>query len=137
MDRSPLQFGVFSAPFRPAGEAPAEPIQRELALPRRLGARGRAAAWVRQRHGPGCQIVAAFERSIGHAPAMTRCLRPGSGVASRSDHHPLMVADRIPQLDHQTREQAHAGSESGSRRLGHAMVWMPGAAAAGGAWPAD
>jgi hypothetical protein len=46
---------------------------------------------------------------IATAAERTRHIRLGTGVISLPYHHPLMVADRIVQLDYQTRGRAMFG----------------------------
>ena len=57
----------------------------------------------------GYEIYGQPELFIATAAERTRHIRLGTGVISLPYHHPLMVADRIVQLDHQTRGRAMFG----------------------------
>ncbi|MEZ4354882.1 MAG: LLM class flavin-dependent oxidoreductase [Myxococcota bacterium] len=50
---------------------------------------------------------------MAHAGAITSRIRLGTGVVSLPYHNPLMVADRIMQLDHQTRGRVMLGCGPG------------------------
>lgn len=113
MDRPPLKFGVFLAPFHPDDENPTEQIHRDLALVQQLDALGYEEAWIGEHHSAGFEIIPSPELFIAHAAAITQRIRLGTGVVSLPYHHPLMVADRIMQLDHQTRGRVMLGCGPG------------------------
>ncbi|MGH7803574.1 MAG: LLM class flavin-dependent oxidoreductase, partial [Candidatus Binatia bacterium] len=60
------------------------------------------------------EIIASPEVFIAGAAERTRHIRFGTGVVSVPYHHPLMVADRIMQLDHQTRGRVMFGVGPGA-----------------------
>lgn len=109
----PIHFGVFLAPFHPADESPTEQIHRDLALVQHLDALGYQEAWIGEHHSGGFEIIPSPEIFIAHAAAITRQIRLGTGVVSLPYHNPLMVADRILQLDHQTRGRIMMGCGPG------------------------
>jgi limonene 1,2-monooxygenase len=113
MSRPPIKFGAFLAPFHPDDENPTEQIHRDLALVQRLEALGYDEAWIGEHHSAGFEIIASPELFIAHAAAITQRIRLGTGVVSLPYHHPLMVADRIMQLDHQTRGRVMLGCGPG------------------------
>ncbi|MCH2171744.1 LLM class flavin-dependent oxidoreductase [Myxococcota bacterium] len=100
---APLRFGVFLAPFHPDDENPTEQLHRDFGLIEQLETLGYDEAWIGEHHSGGYEIVGSPEVFIAHAAAKTSRIRLGTGVVSLPYHHPLMVADRISQLDHQTR----------------------------------
>jgi limonene 1,2-monooxygenase len=59
-------------------------------------------AWIGEHHSVGWEIISSPELFIAAAIERTRRLRLGTGVVSVSYHNPLMVADRLIQLDHQS-----------------------------------
>jgi len=113
MSSPPLRFGVFIAPFHPADENPTEQIHRDLALVRQLDEQGYDEAWIGEHHSGGYEIIPSPEVFIAHAAAITQRIRLGTGVVSLPYHNPLMLADRILQLDHQTRGRVMLGCGPG------------------------
>jgi limonene 1,2-monooxygenase len=106
---SRLRAGVFLAPFHPVDEDPTLAIHRDLELTEHLDALGFDEAWVGEHHSAGFEIIASPELFIAAAAQRTRRIRLGTGVISLPYHNPLMVADRIIQLDHMTRGRAMFG----------------------------
>ena len=109
----PLRFGVFIAPFHAPDEHPTEQIHRDLALVQHLDALGYDEAWIGEHHSAGYEIIPSPEVFIAHAAAITQRIRLGTGVVSLPYHNPLMLADRILQLDHQTRGRVMLGCGPG------------------------
>ena len=99
----PLRFGVFLAPYHADDESPTLQIRRDLELADQLDALGFDELWVGEHHSASYETIASPEIFIAAAAERTRSIRLGTGVVSLPYHHPLMVADRITQLDHQTR----------------------------------
>ena len=113
MSRPPIRFGTFLAPFHPDDENPTEQIHRDLALIQRLDELGYDEAWIGEHHSAGFEIIPSPEIFIAHAAAVTQRIRLGTGVVSLPYHNPLMVADRIMQLDHHTRGRVMLGCGPG------------------------
>jgi len=109
----PLRFGVFLAPFHPADESPTEQLHRDLSLLQQLDAIGFDEAWIGEHHSGGYEIIPSPEVFIAHAAAITNRIRLGTGVVSLPYHNPLMLADRILQLDHQSRGRIMLGCGPG------------------------
>ena len=109
-----MRFGAFLSPYhRPDGH-PGEAVARDLALVERLERLGLDEAWFGEHHSGGWEISASPEIMIAAAAQRTRTIRLGTGVISLPYHHPLVVADRIVQLDHLTRGRAMFGLGSGA-----------------------
>lgn len=98
----PLRFGVFLAPYHADDESPTLQIRRDLELAEQLDELGFHELWVGEHHSASFETIASPELFIAAAAERTRSIRLGTGVVSLPYHHPLMVADRIAQLDHQT-----------------------------------
>jgi limonene 1,2-monooxygenase len=109
-----LDFGIFLAPFHPVRENPTLSLQRDFELIERLDELGYDEAWIGEHHSAGYEIIASPEIFIAAAAERTRRIRFGTGVASVPYHHPLMLADRIMQLDHQTRGRVMFGVGPGA-----------------------
>jgi limonene 1,2-monooxygenase len=98
-----LRFGAFIAPFHPLEENPTLAIQRDLELVQWLDQLGYEEAWIGEHHSAAYELIASPEIFIAAAAERTKHIRLGTGVSSLPYHHPMMLADRINQLDHMTR----------------------------------
>lgn len=104
-----VRNGIFLAPFHPIREDPTLAIQRDLELIRFLDDIGYDEAWIGEHHSAGFEIIASPELFIAAAAERSRRIKLGTGVVSLPYHHPLTVANRIIQLDHQTRGRVMFG----------------------------
>ncbi len=104
-----LQAGVFLPPFHPNDEDPLLCMERDFELMQWLDHLGYHEAWIGEHHSGGYEIYGQPELFIAAAAERTRHIRLGTGVISLPYHHPFMVADRIVQLDYQTRGRAMFG----------------------------
>src|ERR1700752_2032297 len=104
-----LRSGIFLAPFHPIDEDPTLALQRDLELVEWLDRLGYEEAWVGEHHSAGFEIIASPELFIAAAAERTRRIKLGTGVVSLPYHSPLMTANRIRQLDHQTRGRVMFG----------------------------
>ncbi|HEY5047106.1 MAG TPA: LLM class flavin-dependent oxidoreductase [Rhizomicrobium sp.] len=104
-----LRNGIFLAPFHPLNEDPTLCIERDLELIEHLDRLGYDEAWVGEHHSAGFEIIASPEVFIAAAAERTKRIRLGTGVVSLPYHHPLTVANRMIQLDHQTRGRVMFG----------------------------
>lgn len=112
MDR--LRFGIFLAPFHPAGQNPTLALQRDMELIEHLDRCGYDEAWIGEHHSAGTELIASPEIFIAAAAERTRQIRLGTGVTSIAYHNPLWVADRMVLLDHLTRGRSMLGCGPGS-----------------------
>jgi len=110
----PLRFGIFLAPFHPAGQNPTYALERDLDLVVHLDKLGYDEAWIGEHHSAGYEIIASPEIFIATAAERTKHIRFGTGVTSLPYHHPFMVAQRIVQLDHLTRGRIMLGVGPGA-----------------------
>ena len=119
-----LRFGIFMAPFHPAGENPTLALGRDMALLEHLDRLGWDEAWIGEHHSAGSEIIASPEIFIAAAAERTRHIRLGTGVVSVSYHNPLWVAERAVLLDHLTRGRFMLGLGPGSLPTDAAMVGL-------------
>ncbi len=98
-----LRNGVFIAPFHPTNEDPTLAIQRDMELIEHLDRLGYDEAWVGEHHSAGFEIISSPELFLAAVAERTKRIMLGTGVVSLPYHNPLMAANRIIQLDHQTR----------------------------------
>jgi limonene 1,2-monooxygenase len=109
-----LRFGIFMAPFHPAGENPTLALQRDLELIEHLDATGWDEAWIGEHHSAGTEIIASPEIFIAAAAERTKHIKLGTGVISVAYHNPYMVAERAVLLDHLTKGRFMLGVGPGS-----------------------
>jgi len=119
-----LRFGIFMAPFHPAGENPTLALERDLELIQHLDRCGYDEAWIGEHHSAGSEIIASPEIFIAAAAERTRYIRLGTGVISLAYHNPLWVAERMVLLDHLTRGRAMLGVGPGSLPTDSAMIGL-------------
>lgn len=120
-----LRFGVFLAPFHALNENPTLALERDLELMQLVDALGYDEAWIGEHHSGGMEIIASPELFIATAAERTRHIRLGTGVVTLPWHHPLMVAERINQLDHITRGRVMLGCGSGALPSDSYMMGIP------------
>ena len=108
-----LRHGIFLPPFHPNEEDPTQCLECDLELMVWLDKLGFHEAWIGEHHSAGYEIISSPEIFIAFAAERTRHIRLGTGVISLPYHHPMMIADRIVQLDHMTRGRVMFGAGPG------------------------
>jgi limonene 1,2-monooxygenase len=108
-----LRHGIFMAPFHALEQSPTLALQRDLELIEWLDRLGFDEAWIGEHHSAGLETISSPEVFIAAAAERTRRIRLGTGVVSLPYHNPLMVANRIVQLDHMTRGRVMFGAGPG------------------------
>src|SRR5207344_1963311 len=121
---SRMRYGIFMAPFHPAGENPTLLIDQDLDLVTHLDLLGYDEAWIGEHHSAGTEIIASPEIFIAAAAQRTRTIKLGSGVISASYHNPLWVAERAIQLDHLTKGRFILGLGPGALPSDAAMIGL-------------
>ena len=119
-----MRFGIFMAPFHPAGENPTLLIDGDLALVEHLDRLGYDEAWIGEHHSAGSEIISSPEIFIAAASQRTRTIKLGTGVTSASYHNPLWVAERAVQLDHMTKGRFLLGLGPGALPSDAAMIGL-------------
>ena len=109
-----LRSGIFLAPFHDLSENPILALERDMELLQHLDALNYHEAWIGEHHSGGFEIVASPELFIAGAAERTKHIRLGTGVVSLPYHNPFILADRMVQLDYQTRGRAMMGVGPGS-----------------------
>ncbi|MEV7723140.1 LLM class flavin-dependent oxidoreductase [Streptomyces sp. NPDC087917] len=105
----PSRFGVFLAPYHHPDRDPAVQLRRDLDLVTALDRLGYEEVWAGEHHSAGYEIIASPELFLAAAAERTTRIRLGTGVNSLPYHQPLILADRICQLDQQSRGRAMLG----------------------------
>jgi limonene 1,2-monooxygenase len=104
-----MRFGAFLAPFHNDRTNPTFALERDLDLVSFMDRWGYDEAWIGEHHSGAYECIASPEVFIATSAERTRHIRYGTGVSSLSYHQPLILADRIAQLDHQTRGRVMFG----------------------------
>lgn len=108
-----LRYGIFLGPHHPVDEDPTYLIHRDFELMEWIDKLGFAEAWIGEHHSGGFELISSPELFIAAAAERTKHLKFGLGVVSLPYHNPLMVANRVIQLDHQTRGRVMFGAGPG------------------------
>ena len=108
-----MKHGIFLPPFHALNENPHDVLHRDLELIEWLDRLGYHEAWIGEHHSAGFETISSPELFIAAAAERTKHIRLGTGVISLPYHNPLMVANRIIQLDHQTRGRVMFGAGPG------------------------
>jgi len=109
-----MKFGAFLAPHHPLGENPTLQLQRDLQLVQHLDQLGYDEFWCGEHHSSGWEMIGSPELFLAAAGERTSRIMLGTGVVSLPYHHPFNVAQRIVQLDHQTRGRVIFGTGPGA-----------------------
>jgi len=125
MNTSKMRFGSFIAPFHAPEENPTLALERDLELVELLDRLDYDEAWIGEHHSAAYETISSPEVFIAAAAQRTRKIRLGTGVSSLPYHHPLMLAERINQLDHMTRGRVMFGVGPGALVTDAKMMGIP------------
>ena len=109
-----MRFGAFLAPHHPIGENPMLQLQSDLEFVQHLDNLGFDEFWCGEHHSTGWEVIASPELFLAAAAERTQRIKLGTGVISLPYHHPFMVAQRLVQLDYQSRGRVLFGSGPGA-----------------------
>lgn len=102
MSIPPPEHGLFIAPYHDVMESPTVGLRRDIEIVEWVEKLGFTEAWFGEHHSTGWETIGSPELMIAAAAERTQRIRLGTGVVSMPYHNPLMVANRILQLDHMT-----------------------------------
>ena len=120
-----MRFGAFIAPFHPLEENPTLALERDIELVQWMDKLDYDEAWIGEHHSAGYELIASPELFIATVAERTRHIRLGTGVSSLPYHNPLMLAQRINQLDHITRGRVMFGVGPGALPSDAFMMGIP------------
>ena len=120
-----MKFGSFLGPFHRVGENPTLAMDRDLELIDWMDNLGFDEVWIGEHHSAGWEIISSPEVFIAAASQRTRYIKLGTGVVSLPYHHPLMVANRMVQLDHMSRGRVLFGVGPGALPGDAYMMGIP------------
>jgi alkanesulfonate monooxygenase SsuD/methylene tetrahydromethanopterin reductase-like flavin-dependent oxidoreductase (luciferase family) len=108
-----MRCGYFTMPLHPPGSNPSRTIADDLEQLVALERLGFEEAWIGEHFTSIWENIPCPDLFIAQALAMTRTMKLGTGVSCLPNHHPLMLAQRIAQLDHMAKGRLYWGVGSG------------------------
>ncbi|PKB82162.1 MAG: monooxygenase [SAR202 cluster bacterium Io17-Chloro-G9] len=120
-----MKFGIFLGPFHRVGENPTLAMDRDMELIEWLDYLGFDEAWIGEHHSAGWEIISSPEIFMAVAADRTKHIKLGSGVISLPYHHPLMVANRMVQIDHMSHGRVMLGVGPGALPGDAYMMGIP------------
>jgi alkanesulfonate monooxygenase SsuD/methylene tetrahydromethanopterin reductase-like flavin-dependent oxidoreductase (luciferase family) len=108
-----MRLGYFAMPLHPPGADPSVTLEDDLQQLVALERLGFEEAWVGEHFTAEWENIPCPDLFIARALGATRRLRLGTGVSCLPNHHPLMLAQRIAQLDQMARGRLLWGIGSG------------------------
>ena len=94
-----MKLGYFTMPLHPPGADPGESMRMDLAQILALEALGFGEAWIGEHITSEWENIPCPDLFIAHALPQTKHMVFGTGVSCLPNHHPVMLAQRIAQLD--------------------------------------
>src|SRR5438128_12366830 len=111
--RIPMRLGYFAMPLHPPGADPARTMDDDLVQLATLDRLGYEEAWVGGHCTAQWEIIPCPALFIARALGMTKRMTLATGVSCLPNHNPLMLAQRIAQLDQMARGRFYWGVGSG------------------------
>ena len=108
-----MRCGYFTMPLHPPGSSPSQTMADDLDQLVALERLGFEEAWIGEHFTSVWENIPCPDLFIAQALAVTRTMKLGTGVSCLPNHHPLMLAQRIAQLDHMARGRLYWGVGSG------------------------
>lgn len=119
-----LRFGVFFAPYQPTDRNPTLQIRRLISFAQHLDELGFDEVWCGEHHSQGLEIIGSPPVLLAAMAERTQRIKLGTGVRSLPLHHPLIAADEICQLDHQSRGRVILGTGPGKTPVDSHMLGL-------------
>src|SRR5437867_3853595 len=108
-----MRLGYFTMPLHPPGSDPAQTMEDDLEQLVTLEGLGFEEAWIGEHFTAVWENIPCPDLFIARALGATRTMKLGTGVSCLPNHHPLMLAQRIAQLDQMARGRFYWGVGSG------------------------
>lgn len=108
-----MRLGYFTMPLHPPGADPAQTLADDLEQIIYLDRLGYAEAWIGEHFTSEWENIPCPDLFIAQALARTENIMLGTGVSCLPNHNPLMLAQRIAQLDQMARGRFAWGIGSG------------------------
>ncbi len=108
-----MRLGYFAMPLHPPGADPATTMDDDLAQLATLDRLGYEEAWIGEHFTAQWENIPCPDLFIARALGMTKKMKLATGVSCLPNHDPLMLAQRIAQLDQMARGRFYWGVGSG------------------------
>src|SRR5437762_8351048 len=108
-----MRLGYFAMPLHPPGADPATTMDGDLAQLATLDRLGYEEAWIGEHFTAQWENIPCPDLFIARALGMTKTMKLATGVSCLPNHDPLMLAQRIAQLDQMARGRFYWGVGSG------------------------
>lgn len=108
-----MRCGYFAMPLHPPGADPAQTMEADLEQLVTLERLGFEEAWIGEHFTAQWENIPCPDLFIAKALGVTRTMKLGTGVSCLPNHNPLMLAQRIAQLDQMARGRFYWGVGSG------------------------
>src|SRR5438046_2479182 len=108
-----MRAGYFAMPLHPPGADPARTMEEDLEQLVTLDRVGFEEAWIGEHFTAMWENIPCPDLFIAKALALTQTMKLGTGVSCLPNHSPLMLAQRIAQLDQMARGRFYWGVGSG------------------------
>jgi limonene 1,2-monooxygenase len=122
---SNLKFGMFMPPLHPPRTSVTRDLAKDIEIVEWMDDIGFNECWFGEHHTSGYEIITSPDLMIMQAAERTKRIRLGTGVVSLAYHHPLVIANRMAQLDHQTGGRVMMGVGPGSLPSDAKMLGIP------------
>ena len=108
-----MEVGYFAMPLHPPGSNHTQTLDDDLEQIVTLDTLGYKEAWIGEHFTSAWENIPAPDLFIATALALTKNIVLGTGVSCMPNHNPLVIAQRIAQLDHQAHGRFQWGVGSG------------------------
>jgi len=108
-----MQLGYFTMPLHPPGADIGQTMADDLAQLVELDRLGYSEAWIGEHFTSQWENIPCPDLFIAQALALTKRIVLGTGVSCLPNHNPLMLAQRIAQLDQMAQGRFRWGVGSG------------------------
>lgn len=108
-----MQLGYFTMPLHPPGSDPGQTMEMDLTQLAALDELGFVEAWIGEHFTSEWENIPCPDLFIARALGRTRRMKLGTGVTCLPNHNPLMLAQRIAQLDQLAQGRFYWGIGSG------------------------
>jgi alkanesulfonate monooxygenase SsuD/methylene tetrahydromethanopterin reductase-like flavin-dependent oxidoreductase (luciferase family) len=108
-----MKVGYFAMPLHPPGSDPAQTMDDDLAQLATLDRLGYEEAWIGEHFTAEWENIPCPDMFIARALGVTTRMKLATGVSCMPNHDPLMLAQRIAQLDQMARGRFYWGVGSG------------------------
>lgn len=108
-----MRYGFFTMPLHPPGADPARTLAEDLEQLVALDGLGFSEAWIGEHFTSVWENIPSPDLLIAQALVATKQMMLGTGVSCLPNHNPLMLAQRIAQLDQMARGRFAWGVGSG------------------------